>query len=103
MTTVSTNSELKTTALCFYTSADFSVATQLTCIDPQSDATYTNGHLVLSGVAGTGNVAISNVLDPLADQDAATKFYVDSIAGSGVSWEMWVDRCYTEITNKLSK
>ena len=42
------------------------------------------GHVTISNVGNidAGNVYIKNLLDPVANADAATKFYVDSITGN---------------------
>ena len=52
-----------------------------------SNANVTIGNVTIANVGNVnaGNVNINNLLDPIQNQDAATKYYVDQMAGNGIS------------------
>lgn len=56
------------------------------------DLTFSNANITIGNVTfanvgnvSAGNVNINDLLDPVQNQDAATKYYVDSVAGNGIS------------------
>lgn len=56
------------------------------------DLTFSNSNVTIGNVTfanvgnvDAGNVNINNLLDPVQNQDAATKYYVDNVAGNGIS------------------
>jgi hypothetical protein len=84
MTTTALSSFLSTNELCFLSVDDpeGGPTAQIVCLTTEADTSnYPTGRIVLEGLGGSGNVNISNVRDPVNNQDAATKFYVDSTAG----------------------
>lgn len=52
-----------------------------------SNANITVGNVTFANVGNVnaGNVNINNLLDPVQNQDAATKYYIDQLIGNGVS------------------
>lgn len=52
-----------------------------------SNANVTIGNVTIANVGNinAGNVNINNLKNPVQNQDAATKYYVDNLAGNGIS------------------
>jgi hypothetical protein len=69
-----------------YLDATSSIQTQINSKANDADVLKKDGSVSLTGDLNLGTHKITNVVDPLSNQDAATKFYVDNLV-SGLDWK----------------